>query len=256
MQGWRHLTLACALALVAQPSLTLAQSAAGASSTTAGSPATAQSKSVAPAGELIAARFPWGVDPAKRCPELRHTNAQEGAVAVVQFIVGPTGVPSQVSIRESSGSETLDAAAVSCVVKLRFVAATRFGDAMPIESWQQLALKSAAPVSAPQAARCDEAGTDHAGDTATSVVVADAQETNDRKREQPGPTTAKAGVCVCVDETGKLTQPPVLTSSSGIAGFDKAALELSSAAHYRPAASPSGQATPGCFRFRVGFDVK
>jgi TonB family protein len=85
-------------------------------------------------------------------------------------------------------------------------------------------------------------------------VVADAQEANDRK--QAGPTAARAGVCVCVDEGGKLTQPPVLTNSSGIAGFDKAALELSAAAHYRPAASSSGKPTPGCFRFKVGLDVK
>jgi len=63
-------------------------------------------------------------------------------------------------------------------------------------------------------------------------------------------------VCVCVDESGKLTQPPVLTNSSGTAGFDKAALELSAAAHYRPAASSNGQPTPGCFRFKVGLDVK
>jgi TonB family protein len=84
--------------------------------------------------------------------------------------------------------------------------------------------------------------------------VADAQEANDRK--QPGPAMARAGVCACVDESGKLTQPPVLTNSSGIAAFDKAALELSAAAHYRPAASSSGQPTPGCFRFKVGLDVK
>jgi TonB family protein len=63
-------------------------------------------------------------------------------------------------------------------------------------------------------------------------------------------------VCVCVDESGKLKQPPVLTNSSGSPGFDKAALELSGAAHYRPAAASNGQPTPGCFRFKVGLDVK
>jgi TonB family protein len=252
MQGWRHVTFGCALMLAAYPQLIIAQSSAAAGSPAAGSAATAQGKSAAPSGELLAARFAWGVDPAKRCPELRHTTVEEGAVAVVQFLVGPTGVPSKASVRESSGSESFDAAATSCVLKLRFLPATRLGDAVAIESWQQLALKSAAAASAPQAVRCDQAG--HAGESANSVVVADAQEASDRK--QPGPTTARAGVCVCVDESGKLTQPPVLTSSSGIAGFDKAALELSGAAHYRPAASSSGQPTPGCFRFKVGLDVK
>jgi TonB family protein len=123
-----------------------------------------------------------------------------------------------------------------------------------IESWQQLALKSAGPPSAPQAAHCDQAATGQPGESANPAVVADPQEASDRK--QPGPMAARAGVCVCVDEAGKLTQPPVLTKSSGVAAFDKAALELSSAAHYRPAAAASGQAAPGCFRFKVGLDAK
>jgi len=246
-------TLACALLLAAQSHLAVAQTGAAAPSPATGSSATTQGKAGAPAGELPAARFPFGVDPAKRCPELRHTNAEEGAVAVVQFLVGSTGAPSRLSIRESSGSETFDAAATSCVVKLRFAPATRLGDGVAIESWQQLALKSAGPGSVPQAAHCDQAGTGQAGESANPALVADAQEASDRK--QPGPTPARAGVCVCVDDNGKLTQPPVLTNSSGIPGFDKAALELSSAAHYRPASS-GGQPASGCFRFKVGLDAR
>ena len=236
MRGW-IVTFACALLLAAYPQLMIAQSGAA-------------------AAELPTARFAWGSDPAKRCPELRHTNAEQGAIAIVQFVVGSTGAPSRVSLRESSGSETFDAAATSCVLKLRFSPATRLGDGVTIESWQQLALKSAAPAGAPQAARCDQGGTGQAGESGNSAVVADARETSDRQREQPGPMAAKAGVCVCVDETGKVAQPPVLTNSSGVAAFDKAALELSSAAHYRPAASSSGQPAPGCFRFKVGLDAR
>lgn len=227
----------CALVLAAYPQLMIAQSSAA-----------------APAGELPTAHFPFGVDPAKRCPELRNTKAEAGAVAVVQFLVGPTGAPSKISVRESSGSEGFDAAATGCVQKLRFTPATRLGDGVPVESWQALALKSAAPAMAPQAAHCEQTGTGQTGEGANSAVVATAQEANDRK--QPGPTAARAGVCVCVDESGKITQPPMLTNSSGIAGFDKAALELSGAAHYRPAASSSGQPAPGCFRFKVGIDVR
>jgi TonB family protein len=208
----------------------------------------------APAGELMQARFPLGVNPAKRCPELRHTSAEEGAVAVVQFLVGPTGVPSQISMRQSSGSESFDAAVMGCVPKLRFQPATRLGDATAVESWQQLALKSTGPAAAPQTARCDQSATASSGDTLNSVVATNPQEVDDPKH--PGPMSARAGVCVCVDENGKLTQQPVLTNSSGVAGFDKAALELSAAAHYRPAASSSGQPAPGCFRFKVGLDVK
>ena len=236
MRGWK-VALAGALLLAVRSQLTIAQGSAA-----------------APAGDLPAARFSLGVDPAKRCPELRHTNAEEGAMAVLQFLVGATGVPSKASVRESSGSEGFDAAALACVPKLHFLPATRLGDAVAIESWQQLALKSVGPASAPLEARCDQAGTGHAGESVNSVVVADAPEANERKR--PGPTTARTGVCVCVDGSGKLTQPPVLTNSSGIPGFDKAALELSAAAHYRPTASSNGEPTPGCFRFKVGLDVK
>ena len=253
MRGW-NVTFACALLLAAQSHLAIAQSGAATPATAGGSSATTQGRSAAPAGQLPAARFPFGVDPAKRCPELRHTNAEEGAVAVVQFLVGSTGAPSRVSIRESSGSETFDAAATSCVLKLRFAPATRLGDGVAIDSWQQLALKSAGPANVPQTAHCDQTGTGQAGESANPALVADAQEASDRK--QPGPTPARAGVCACVDQNGKLTQPPVLTNSSGIPGFDKAALELSSAAHYRPAASSSGQPAPGCFRFKVGLDAR
>src|SRR5215472_2837988 len=137
MRGW-DVTFACALLLAAQSHLAMAQSGAAAPGAAAGSSATTQGKAGAPAGELPAARFPFGVDPAKRCPELRHTNAEAGAVAVVQFVVGSTGAPSRVSIRESSGSETFDAAATSCVLKLRFAPATRLGDGVTIDSWQQL----------------------------------------------------------------------------------------------------------------------
>jgi TonB family protein len=212
----------------------------------------AQTRSSGPAADdLISARLAWNADPAKRCPDLRQAAAPEGTMAVVQFKVGPTGVPSQASIRTSSGSAGFDAAAMSCVLKLHFLPATRAGDGAAVDSWQQMALKSAGPVSAPQtAARCDTSPTQG------SVVMADPQELDEKKHAQPVAAMQRAGVCVCIDETGKLAQPPVLTDSSGIPAFDKAALELSSAAHYRPATSASGQPPQGCFRFKVGLEVK
>lgn len=227
------LTLACLL-LAAQPRV-----------------GAAQNRSSGPgADDLINARLAWGADPTKRCPDLQQAAAPEGTVAVVQFRVGPTGVPSQASIRTSSGSAGFDAAAMSCVLKLHFLPAVHAGDGAAVDSWQQMALKSAGPGGAPQTAHCDTSPTQ------SSVVMADPQELDDKKRSQPGPATQRAGVCVCVDENGKLAQPPVLTDSSGIPGFDKAALELSSAAHYRPATSAGGQPTQGCFRFKVGLEVK
>ena len=212
----------------------------------------AQNPPAAPAAnDLRAARLGWGSDPAKRCPELRQTVAQEGAVAVMQFMVGPTGVPSRASIHSSSGSAGFDAAAMSCVLKLRFQPATRFGDGEAVQSWQQFALKWEGAVSAPQAARCEPAGS-----AQNSVVVAEPNEGSASDRKQPGPAISRAGVCVCVDETGKVLQAPVLTNSSGNPGVDQAALELSAATHYRPATSASGQPAAGCFRFKVGIEVK
>jgi TonB family protein len=212
----------------------------------------AENPPAAPAAKDVrAARLGWGSEPAKRCPELRQSVAEEGAVAVVQFMVGPTGVPSQASIHSSSGSAGFDAAATSCVLKLRFQPATRFGDGEAVQSWQQFALKWEGAVSAPQAARCEPAGS-----AQNSVVVAEVNEGATADRNQSGPSTTRAGVCVCVDETGRVLQAPVLTSSSGNAGVDKAALELSSATHYRPTTSASGQPAAGCFRFKVGIELK
>jgi TonB family protein len=215
--------------------------------------AIAQDKSgAAGAAELRAAQLAWGSDPAKRCPELRQSSAEEGAVAVVKVKVGPTGAPSQPSISASSGSAGFDAAAVECVSKLHFLAATRYGDGTAVESWQQFALKWTGVVSVPQAARCEAAG----ASAQAAAVMTEPSEGTGGSRDQPGPTMARAGVCVCVDETGKISQTPVLTNSSGLPGFDQAALELSAAARYRPPLSTSGQAAAGCFRFKVGIEAK
>jgi TonB family protein len=234
MAGLRFSILAFALMLVAHSQLASAEAAAA--------PA---------AGALRRAQPAWGSDPRKRCPELQNTSAEEGAVAVVQFLVGPTGVPSRASIRATSGSEGFDAAATSCVMKLHFLPATGLGDGAAIETWQQLGLKWEGTPTAVQSPRCDSGDAEP-----SSVVVADAAGGGDRTREQTGPATARAGVCVCVDETGKVTQPPVLTKSSGISGFDKAALELSAAAKYRPATAANGKPTPGCFHLKAGLDAK
>ena len=221
-------------------------------------PASAQDKSGAAAAEdLRTAQLAWGSDPAKRCPELHQSSAEEGAVAVVKLKVGATGVPSQPSITSSSGSGGFDAAAVGCVLKLHFLPATRYGDGTAVESWQQFALKWTGAVKVPQAARCEAPGaTEGKGSAQAAAVVIEPSESSGAQRDQPGPTMARSGVCVCVDETGKISQPPVLTNSSGVPGFDKAALELSAAAHYRPPLATSGQAAAGCFRFKVGIEVK
>ena len=87
------------------------------------------------ANPVFQAHLAWRVDALARCPQLRV--ADDGALAVVVFYVDVAGSPSHPSIRVSSQSEELDAAALSCVMKLRFQPATRPGDAVAVESWQQ-----------------------------------------------------------------------------------------------------------------------
>ncbi len=111
-------TLICAVWLMAQSNLATAQNV--------------------PAGASVSqAHVAWATDPTRRCPDLRI--AEDGAVAVVVFLVSSAGVPSRASIKSSSGSEALDAAALSCVMKLKFQPATRVGDGVPLDSWQAVA---------------------------------------------------------------------------------------------------------------------
>jgi TonB family protein len=177
----------------------------------------------APAHEEIRdATVAMGFDTKTRCPELMHADAQEGTAALVLFVVGPTGVPSRASIKSSSGSASLDAAALACVLNLRFLPMVHAGDGNAISSWQEIAWKwgrlhAATPVAA-------------AGVGAVAAAAA----------PPTGPARSRAGsaeVRVCVDATGKLLQDPAVTRSSGDAALDEAALRVarSAAGAYPPA---------------------
>jgi TonB family protein len=203
-------------------------------------PGAAQSASATapPTSGILQARAALRYDPAKRCPELQRAGADDEGVAVTVFRVGATGAPSQVSVKSSSGSESLDAAAVSCVQKLRFQPAIRDGDGVAVDSWQQMSWKSVGPP--PE---------EHCGPSATVAK-------SDSSAPASGhvPNEGRVGVCVCVDGTGKLTQEPTILQSSGDASFDEAALKLVSSGHYKSAVQ-DGKAKPGCVRYRVKFSV-
>ena len=95
-----------------------------------------------PAGaDLREASVAVGFDPRGRCDGLIQTDVQEPSAALVVLVVGPSGVPSQPSIKASSGSDSLDAAALSCVAKLRFLPAVRAGEGSAMASWQEIAWK-------------------------------------------------------------------------------------------------------------------
>lgn len=205
-----------------------------------------QSSSAPPPGaELRDATIAVGFESKNRCPHLIQADAQEPSAALVVLVVGPSGVPSQPSLKSSSGSETLDAAALSCVMKLRFLPAVRAGEGSAMASWQEIAWKwgrghfaqNAAPggvavaaASMPVAGVVAAAGAAHAG-------------------------AGGAEVRVCADDGGKLTQDPALTRSSGDAALDEAALRIARAGapYYRPAGAA---AVSGCAQLAIKFEAK
>jgi TonB family protein len=183
-------------------------------------------------------------DPKDRCPDLRISD--EGDTATVVFMVSAYGTPSQASVRSPSGIQGLDEAAVACVLRLKFQPATRPGDAQPLDAWQQLGLRYAARTSAPAAAAAGSAPVAAAALTGTTTAAVAASSPS-----QAGGGTSE--VHVCADASGRLTQEPVVTRSSGSAALDAAAVKIarSGAASYHPAGSP---ALSGCAQLKVTFE--
>jgi TonB family protein len=176
--------------------------------------------------------------PVTRCPDVRQTDLDDAAGAVVLVYVGTTGVPSKASLKTSSGSAALDNAALSCVQKLRFLPAMRLGDATAVASWQEIALKAYAP---PQRPAAPAAGVAASAPAAAAAPVAAAA-----GRASGEPHT---DVRVCVDDSGKLTQDPQVTHPSGDAALDTATLSIAKAGsgYYRPA---------GCLQLSIRADRK
>jgi TonB family protein len=199
-----------------------------------------------PDAAVRTARTSFGYDPAKRCPDLTTTTTDQTG-AVVVFRVGDTGAPSAPSVKSSSGSEQLDAAATACVLKLHFFPVLHAGDGTAVESWQQMTFAwKAAP---PQ----QKAGT-HCDPSATPAPAAAAKGSNS-SATPPLPRQGKVGVCVCVDESGKLAHAPTVLQSAGDSGLDKAAVDIASTGHYQPS-TQNGKAVSDCFPLTVKFEVQ
>jgi TonB family protein len=167
--------------------------------------------------EVRDAAVATGYESRSRCPDLAAADLQDSSAARVLFVVGPTGVPSQASIKSSSGSADLDAAAVSCVLKLKFLPAVHVGDGNAVSSWQEIAWK------------WGRARTTAANPTAAASVAAVAV----TAAPPPAPAHPGAGAAearVCVDAAGRLAQDPVITHSSGDPALDAATLRVARAA--------------------------
>ena len=193
----------------------------------------------APAPDTILQAHPaLRFDPASRCSDVRPAGPDDEPVAVVLFQVGSTGVPSKATVTASSGAPDLDAAATNCVLKLRFQPATRMGDGVAVDSWQQMAWKRAragAATSLPP----------------TGAVSASAAPPAPPAAAAPAPGASQ--IHVCVDAGGSLTAAPTLTRSSGDAAFDQAALQVarSGSGAYRAA----GSAAAACLQLTLRPDT-
>ena len=203
------------------------------------------------------AQTTFGFNAKTRCPDLRI--ADEGTLAVVVFWLPSSGTPTQISIKSSSGSNALDSAAISCVSKLRFAAATRLGDGEPIDSWQQIALRWANQDNAEETrAMSSQNPSAGASRAAGPIAGAPTQIAANARQNDSGGQANSVTVHVCVDETGRLEQDPTIVHSSGISSLDQAALKIavSGSAYYRPDTSSNGHPVSGCAQLAIKFDTK
>ena len=193
--------------------------------------------------ELREASLAIGYDVKERCPDLVRADPQEPAVALVVLLVGPSGVPSQASLRTSSGSSDLDAAALRCVMKVRYLPAVRAGEGTAAASWQEIAWKwSRAHLTQTASAAGSPAAVAAAVPAIASMAPAAAA----------APSPGSTEVRVCADATGKLRDDPHVTRSSGDARLDTAAVAVARAgAPYYP---PAGGGLSGCAQLIIRFE--
>ena len=205
----------------------------------------------------LRAQTSLGFNPKTRCPDLRI--ADEGTIAVVVFWLPRGGIPSQISIKSSSGSNALDSAAISCVSKLRFAPATTLGDGEPINSWQQIAFRWTDQGNANET-RAITSQNPPLGASRASEPIAGvpAQIPANARQDDSGGQANSVTVHVCVDETGRLERDPTIVHSSGMAALDQAAVRIaaSGSAYYRPDTSSNGPPVSGCAQLAIKFDAK
>ena len=236
MRKWRCTTLTCAV-------LPAVQANAGAAQSTPG-----------PASVSLA-HVAWRFDPMRQCPDLRL--AEDGA-AVVVFLVGASGVPSRASIKSSSGSEALDTAARTCVLKLRFQPATRAGDGVAVDSWQEIAWRWATQREQHRDAQGTASRASPQDDQKPIALMAAKENDAGVRPESSPPKEAKVELHVCSDVTGKLVQDPTIIRSSGDPGLDEAAVAIakSGSGYYRPAITSGGKPVSGCAQLAIKFEIK
>lgn len=198
-----------------------------------------------------------GINAKTRCPDVRI--ADEGTRAVVVFWLPRSGIPSKIMIKSPSGSNALDSAAIGCVSRLLFAPATKLGDGDPIDSWQQIAFRSANQGNAdePRAIQ-PQTPLSSANRASETFAGAPAQTAANARQDDSGGRTDSVTVHVCVDETGRLEQEPTVVHSSGMSSLDQAAVRIAAAgsAYYRSDTASNGPRSSGCAQLSIKFEMK
>ena len=208
---------------------------------------------------FIRAQTSLGYNPKTWCPDLRIADEGEGPISVIVFWLPRSGIQSKISVKSSSGSNALDAAATSCVSKLRFASATRVGDGEPIDSWQQIAFRWANQGNADQTrALSSQNPSSGASRSSEPIAAAPAQVAANERQQDSGGHANSVTVHVCVDETGRLEKDPTIVHSSGMTSLDQAAVRIaaSGSAYYRPDTSSNGTPVSGCVQLAIKFEMK
>jgi TonB family protein len=180
------------------------------------------------ASEDVPAKLLNATELMKQCPY--PAEAESEGETLLSLVIDETGALSNISVKQSSGSQELDDAAVECMKKGQFQPATHDG--------QATASGSVAPWrwTLPSVARsCDAA-------VSKSSL----------KNGPPDPKIwpQPAYVCFCFDDSGVLQGKPTIFHSTGYRDADRMAMDvvpLKSGAYQRKA--------PGCHLFGVKFDT-
>jgi TonB family protein len=177
-------------------------------------------------------------DAASLCPEVQAATPGDRDYAVMlRFLVDAQGMPSQSSVWNSSGSDTLDSVALGCLAKLRFEPTMQ--DGVTVERWSQMRWVWKATPGAVKS--CPAAANENAP-----------VGTSNTKQATAGPP--RAIVCVCADDAGKLTRDPVIVESTGTPKLDRAAIELARAGYAHNNQTAGRKSNPGCVKFAIAFE--
>lgn len=185
----------------------------------------------AAAGTDVPAKLLNGSEVMKECHyPAKSLQARTEGETLLGLLIDDTGKLSSIAVKQSSGSEDLDNAALECMKKAQFQPATREGHAMAFAAVAPWRWKL------PTVSRtCDAA-------VSTSSLAS--EKTDAAVWPKP------AYVCFCFGDAGEAQGKPTVVRSTGYRDADKMAVdvaELKSAAYK--------DHLPGCHVFGVKFDT-